>query len=139
MVEAELALYSSAVSNAALWAVAQNSIRHLVEADDHFKKQRYASVLASAVLSIEETGKLHFLAFMGKSFDKHQHNALIFGPGHDDPLKALGPVPAAMQPPQPAFKRAGAVISPIWRSASRVAGGWSRAARRLRRAWRVSA
>jgi hypothetical protein len=36
------------VSDAVLWAIAKNSIRHLVEADEHFKKQRYPSALASA-------------------------------------------------------------------------------------------
>jgi hypothetical protein len=80
MLEAELALYSPAVSDAALWAVAQNAIRHLIEADEHFKKQRYASSLASAVLSVEETGKLHFLAFCGKTFEgnKHKGHQIIF-------------------------------------------------------------
>jgi hypothetical protein len=70
----------AAVSDAALWAVAQNSIRHLTEADDHFKKQRYASAFASAVLSIEEAGKANFLLATGKQAEKNSHrvNQLVF-------------------------------------------------------------
>jgi hypothetical protein len=59
------------VPDVALVAVAKNSIRHANEADDHFKNQRFASGLSSAVLSIEETGKLFFLASTGKNITKH--------------------------------------------------------------------
>jgi len=52
-------------------AVAKNSIRHLNEADDHFKQQRFASALSSATLSIEETGKLFFLGTSGKNETRH--------------------------------------------------------------------
>lgn len=54
-------------ADAALLAIARNAIRHLIEADDHFKHQRYASALASAVFSIEESGKLGFVRATGKS------------------------------------------------------------------------
>jgi len=49
------------VSDAALKAVAANSVRHLLEADQHYKARRYPSATASAVLSIEEAGKLSFI------------------------------------------------------------------------------
>lgn len=42
-----------AASDAVLSAIARNALRHLLEADDHFKHQRYASALASAIFSIE--------------------------------------------------------------------------------------
>jgi hypothetical protein len=53
------------VSDAALRAVGTNALRHLLEADQHYKAGRYASATASAVLSIEGSGKLGFLAATG--------------------------------------------------------------------------
>jgi hypothetical protein len=62
------------ISNDTLWAVAQNAIRHLLEADVHYKSskpQRYASALASVVFSLEEGGKLFFLKTTGTSPIRH--------------------------------------------------------------------
>jgi hypothetical protein len=70
--------YAKGISDAALCAVARNSIRHLVEADEHFKKQRFASALASAVFSIEEYGKLYFVALTGKGNQPHRMKQIIF-------------------------------------------------------------
>jgi hypothetical protein len=53
-------------SSAALIAIAKNAIRHLKDADEHFKRQQYASSLSAAVLSIEETGKLLFMGITGR-------------------------------------------------------------------------
>jgi hypothetical protein len=71
-------VYAKGISDAALCAVARNSIRHLVEADDHFKKQRFASALASAVFSIEECGKLYFVALTGKGNQPHRLKQIFF-------------------------------------------------------------
>jgi hypothetical protein len=71
-------VYAKGISDAALCAVARNSIRHLVEADEHFKKQRFASALASAVFSIEECGKLYFVALTGKGNQPHKMKQIFF-------------------------------------------------------------
>lgn len=67
-------------SDAALRALISNAARHLLEADQHYKGGRYPSATASAVLSIEETGKLSFLALSGKvaKEQRHRMHALIF-------------------------------------------------------------
>jgi|HubBroStandDraft_1064217.scaffolds.fasta_scaffold285855_1 hypothetical protein len=72
-----------AVNNAALGAVAANAMRHLIEADQHYKARRYPSATASAVLSIEETGKLAFFMFTGsppkgKGHAKHAMHTVLF-------------------------------------------------------------
>lgn len=54
-----------AVTDAAVRAVGANAARHLLEADQHYKARRYPSATASAVLSIEESGKLTFVAVTG--------------------------------------------------------------------------
>jgi len=80
------------VSDAALKAVAANALRHLLEADQHYKARRYPSATASAVLSIEEGGKLAFLASTG-SMPKakgHVRHAL-----HAAPFVALAKLFAA--------------------------------------------
>jgi AbiV family abortive infection protein len=56
-----------AVSEGALKAVAANAVRHLIEADQHYKAGRYPSATVSAAISIEEIGKLGFLAATGSS------------------------------------------------------------------------
>jgi hypothetical protein len=71
-------IYAKGISDAALCAVARNSIRHFLEADEHFKKQRFASALASAVFSIEESGKLYFVALTGKGNQPHRVKQIIF-------------------------------------------------------------
>jgi hypothetical protein len=72
-------LWAKGITDAALCAVARNSMRHFVEADEHFKKQRFASALASAVFSIEETGKLYFLAFGGgPKIQTHRTKQMLF-------------------------------------------------------------
>jgi hypothetical protein len=72
-----------AVSDAALRAVAANAVRHVREADQHYKAGRYPSATASAVLSIEESGKLGFLAGTDsapriKGYMKHGLHATLF-------------------------------------------------------------
>jgi AbiV family abortive infection protein len=72
-----------AVTDAALRAVAANATRHLLEADQHYKARRYPSATASAVLSIEESGKLAFLASTGsmpkaKGRARHAMHAALF-------------------------------------------------------------
>lgn len=59
------------ISDATLWAVAQNAIRHILEADEHCKKQRPPSALSAAVMAIEETGKLLFLKAPGRGDQNH--------------------------------------------------------------------
>jgi AbiV family abortive infection protein len=71
------------VTDAALKAVAANALRHLVESDQHYKARRYPSATASAVLSIEESGKLAFLASTGsmpkaKGHVRHALHAALF-------------------------------------------------------------
>ena len=51
-----------AVTDEALWAVAKNALRHLIEANANWRAQRFASALVSAVFAIEEAGKLSLLA-----------------------------------------------------------------------------
>lgn len=60
------------ISESAFWAVAENSIRLLIEADELFKRHRPASALSTAVLSIEETGKLVFLNATGICEQRHR-------------------------------------------------------------------
>jgi hypothetical protein len=69
-----------AVTDEALWAVAKNAIRHLIEANEHYKGQRAASALASAVFAVEETGKMSLLAFHGETpkTKKHAAQAILF-------------------------------------------------------------
>jgi AbiV len=64
------------VPEGALKALAANAIRHLIEANDHFKAGRYSSAQASVVLSIEESGKLGFLAGTGTTFTKGNRHAI---------------------------------------------------------------
>jgi hypothetical protein len=72
------------VSTTTLWAVVRNAIRHLIEADDHFKRDRHASALASAVLSIEEAGKAITCMALGKDIVGRNRHAL-----HQLPFLAL--------------------------------------------------
>jgi hypothetical protein len=69
-----------AVSDAALKAVSANAARHLLEADQHYKAKRYPSATASAVLSIEEAGKLNLLTIRGfaPKRKKHASHAMLF-------------------------------------------------------------
>jgi hypothetical protein len=78
----------SAISDAALKAVAANAFRHLLEADQHYKAARFPSAIASAVLSIEEAGKLSFLGTLGHAPKEKRHatHAILFV----GLLKALG-------------------------------------------------
>ena len=64
-----------AVSDAALRAIAANAVRHLIEADRHYKCGRYPSATASAVLSIEEAGKMGFLVAHGSAPKQKRHAA----------------------------------------------------------------
>lgn len=69
------------VPDATLKAVATNVVRHLCEADQHYKAARFASATSSAVLCIEEAGKLAFLLTQGsvpKRGDKHVWNSILF-------------------------------------------------------------
>lgn len=71
------------ISDAALKAVAANALRHLLEADQHYKARRYPSATAAAVLSIEESGKLAFLVCNGfmpkaKGSSRHAMHAALF-------------------------------------------------------------
>jgi hypothetical protein len=67
-------------SDAALKAVAANAVRHLLEADQHYKARRYPSSTASAVLSIEEAGKLSFITAHGSvpKEKRHAAHAMLF-------------------------------------------------------------
>lgn len=69
-----------AVSDAALKAVSANAARHLLEADQHYKAKRYPSATASAVLSIEEAGKLNLLTIQGSTPKRKRHasHAMLF-------------------------------------------------------------
>jgi AbiV family abortive infection protein len=71
-------VWAKGVSDAALEAVARNALRHFIEADEHFKKQRFASAFASAIFSIEETGKLISLAVTGVRKQTHREKQLMF-------------------------------------------------------------
>jgi hypothetical protein len=64
-----------AVTDEALWAVAKNSYRNLIEANQHYSAKRFASALASAVYAIEEAGKMTFLATHGVSPKANRHAA----------------------------------------------------------------
>lgn len=64
-----------AVTDEAVWAVAKNAARHLVEANQHYSGKRFASAVASAVYAVEETGKLSFLVTGGESPKKKRHVA----------------------------------------------------------------
>lgn len=69
------------VPEAALKAVATNSLRHLVEANQHVKAANFPSAMSSVVLSIEEAGKLGFLASTGAvptRGNKHATNSILF-------------------------------------------------------------
>lgn len=68
------------VSDAAIKAVSANAARHLLEADLHYKAQRFPSAAASAVLSIEEAGKLNFLTIQGRTPKRRRHasHAMLF-------------------------------------------------------------
>jgi hypothetical protein len=61
------------VSDAALRAIAANAVRHLLEADQHYKAARFPSATASAVLSIEEAGKLSLLVAHGSAPKQKRH------------------------------------------------------------------
>ena len=63
------------VADEAVWAVAKNAARHLVEANQHYSAKRFASALASAVLAIEETGKISHLVSFGESPKSKRHAA----------------------------------------------------------------
>jgi AbiV family abortive infection protein len=69
-----------AITDEALWAITKNAVRHLVEANQHHNGGRFASALASAVYSIEETGKLSFLTTHGKSpkAKRHATHTMLF-------------------------------------------------------------
>jgi hypothetical protein len=71
-------LFAKGISEAALCAIARNSIRHFLDSDEHFRKQRFASALASAVFSIEECGKLYFVALTGKGNQTHKMKQIFF-------------------------------------------------------------
>lgn len=64
---------SPAVSDAAIQAVAANAARHLLEADQHYKAKRFSSATASAVLSIEEAGKLLHIIIHGVAPKRNRH------------------------------------------------------------------
>jgi hypothetical protein len=68
------------VTDAALRAVAANATRHLFEADQHYKDRRYPSATASAVLSIEEAGKLSYITAHGSvpKEKRHAAHAMLF-------------------------------------------------------------
>ncbi|HEX4050676.1 MAG TPA: AbiV family abortive infection protein [Steroidobacteraceae bacterium] len=68
------------VSDAALRAVAANSFRHLLDADQHYKAGRFPSAIASAVLAIEEAGKLSWITAHGKAPKEKRHaaHAMLF-------------------------------------------------------------
>jgi len=65
-------------STAALKAVAANAVRHLLEADQHYKAQRFPSATASAVLSIEESGKFTLLLATGATPKARRHMMQAF-------------------------------------------------------------
>lgn len=68
------------VSDATLRAIAANAVRHLLEADQHYKAGRFPSATASAVLSIEEAGKLSHAAAQGSlpKEKRHAAHAILF-------------------------------------------------------------
>ncbi len=63
------------VTDEALWAVAKNAARHLIEANQHYRGTRFASAVASAVYAIEETGKMSYLVTWGESPKSKRHAA----------------------------------------------------------------
>jgi hypothetical protein len=66
---------------AATLAVAKNAARHLIEANQHYRADRFASAVASAIFAIEETGKLSILVTGGKrpkSNQRHAAHAITF-------------------------------------------------------------
>ncbi len=69
-----------AVTDEAVWAVAKNAARHLVEANQHYAAKRFASAVASAVYAVEETGKMSFLVTGGESpkGKRHAAHAMLF-------------------------------------------------------------
>lgn len=69
-----------AVSDAVVRAIAANAARHLLEADQHYKAQRFPSSTTSAVLSIEEAGKLNLLTIQGSTPRRKRHasHAMLF-------------------------------------------------------------
>jgi hypothetical protein len=73
---ASVALTRVGVSTPALWAVVRNAIRHLTEADVHYKNSRYPSALASAVLSIEEAGKAITCMAHGKDIESGNRHVI---------------------------------------------------------------
>jgi hypothetical protein len=79
---------AAAVSDATLKAIAANAFRHLLEADQHYKAGRFPGAIVSAVLSIEEAGKLSLIVAHGSAPKEKRHAAhamLFLGL-----LKALG-------------------------------------------------
>jgi hypothetical protein len=68
------------VTDEALWAVAKNAARHLVEANQHYSGKRFASAVACAVYAVEETGKMSFLVSGNESpkSKKHAAHAILF-------------------------------------------------------------
>lgn len=68
------------VSDATLRAIAANAVRHLLEADRHYKAGQFPSAAASAVLSIEEAGKLSFITTHGRvpKEKRHAAHAMVF-------------------------------------------------------------
>jgi hypothetical protein len=61
------------VTDEALWAVAKNAARHLIEANQHHGAKRFASAVPSAVYAIEETGKMAYLHTWGESPKSKRH------------------------------------------------------------------
>lgn len=68
------------VSDAVIQAVSTNAARHLLEADQHYRAGRFPSSVASAVLSIEEAGKLTLLTIQGWTPKRKRHasHAMLF-------------------------------------------------------------
>lgn len=57
-----------------------NAVRHLLEADQHYKERRFPSATVSAVLSIEQAGKMVILVNQGSIPKKNPHaiHAILF-------------------------------------------------------------
>lgn len=68
------------ISDAAIRAISANAVRHLIEADQHFKAGRFPSATASAVLSIEEAGKVNYVTTHGSlpKTRRHAAHAMVF-------------------------------------------------------------
>jgi hypothetical protein len=63
------------VTDEALWAVAKNAARHLIEANQHYSGKRFASAVASAAYAIEESGKMSYLVTWGETPKSKRHAA----------------------------------------------------------------